>query len=68
MITGDSLVEAVWGEAAPGRPMSSVQTYVSSLRGVIGERIEYTGIGYRLEAPPEAVDSVVFERLLEVAR
>lgn len=67
VITADSLVEAVWGEAAPSRPLSSVQTYVSSLRRVIAERIEYTGIGYRLEAPPEAVDSAVFEWLLEAA-
>jgi predicted ATPase/DNA-binding SARP family transcriptional activator len=66
-ITADSLVEAVWGEAAPSRPRSSVQTYVSNLRRVIAERIEYTGIGYRLQAPPEAVDSAVFERLLETA-
>ena len=67
VVTADSLVEAVWGEAAPSRPLSSVQTYVSSLRQVIAERIEHNGIGYRLEAPPEAVDSAVFERLLESA-
>jgi predicted ATPase/DNA-binding SARP family transcriptional activator len=67
VITGDALVEAVWGEDAPSRPLSSVQTYVSSLRRAIAEPIEHTGIGYRLEAPPEAVDSAVFERLLETA-
>ena len=68
VITADSLVEAVWGEAAPGRPLSSIQTYVSSLRRVIAEPIRYTGVGYRLEAPAHVVDSVVFERLLGAAK
>ncbi len=67
VITADSLVEAVWGEAAPGRPLSSVQTYVSNLRRVIAEPIEYTGIGYRLEAPRDSIDSAVFERLVRDA-
>ena len=67
VITADSLVEAVWGDAAPGRPLSSIQTYVSSLRRVIAEPIRHTGAGYRLEAPSHAVDALVFERLLRAA-
>ena len=63
VITADSLVEAVWGEAAPGRPLSSIQTYVSSLRRVIAEPIRHTGVGYRLEAPSDAVDSVLEDDL-----
>jgi predicted ATPase/DNA-binding SARP family transcriptional activator len=66
-VEADVLVEAVWGDAAPNRPLSSVQTYVSSLRRVLTEPIEHTGIGYRLQASPYTVDSTVFERLLEAA-
>ena len=67
VITADSLVEAIWGESAPSRPVSSIQTYVSNLRRVITEPIEHTGTGYRLQAPPETVDSAVFQRVLENA-
>ncbi|MEE8602384.1 BTAD domain-containing putative transcriptional regulator [Euzebya tangerina] len=64
----DALVEAVWGHAPPTRPRACIQTYVSSLRGIIAEPIEYTGAAYRLDTPPESVDMVRFERAVEAAR
>lgn len=66
-VTADSLIDAVWGEDAPSRRLSSIQTYVSNLRRVVVEPIEYTGAGYRLVAPLEMIDSGMFERLLNTA-
>ena len=71
-VSTDRCVEAVWGDAATGREIRSLQTYVSSLRKVLEPAsrqgddwsiIETTANGYRLSADVET-DIALFERLV----
>ena len=60
----DHLLQAVWGEDAPPAARNTLQSHVSTLRTLLGrEMIEYDEDSYLLRLPPEAVDSVRFERL-----
>src|SRR4029079_11629077 len=65
--TVDELVEALWGSGAPPSARKLVQVYVSHLRRSLpAEARIVTGRGgYALEAPPELVDAVVFQQLVE---
>jgi DNA-binding SARP family transcriptional activator len=61
-----TLIDAVWpteGDSA----RHSLEVHISRLRKVLGAGGEIAGRGggYRLDADPESVDLVVFERLLE---
>ena len=65
--TLDELVEALWGSNPPASARKLVQVYVSQLRRSLPASLRIvtrTG-AYALEAPPELVDAVVFERLVE---
>ena len=68
LVSTDVLTDAVWGENPPGSVRSSVHTYISNLRVVIGGTIERTGPGYRLQVSPDVIDAVVFEHLVDQAR
>ncbi|MEU4227993.1 BTAD domain-containing putative transcriptional regulator [Nonomuraea sp. NPDC026600] len=65
-----TLVEALWGEAAPDAPLHALQSLVSRLRRVLGDPTLLTSgpAGYRLAAEPDAVDAVRFERLARAGR
>ncbi|WP_165975491.1 BTAD domain-containing putative transcriptional regulator [Actinomadura rubrisoli] len=70
-VTDDGLVEAVWGDEAPARAVSSLQVYVSRLRRQLGAHrglLERSGSGYRFVVPPESVDTVQFGRDLDLGR
>jgi predicted ATPase/DNA-binding SARP family transcriptional activator len=64
VVSADRLVEMLWPERRPGRPLTAVQGYVSALRKLLGrEAIETSGGGYVLHADPARLDSERFERL-----
>ena len=49
-VTVTDLIEAVWDDEPPERARTTLQTYVSRLRGVIGqETVRHTPAGYRLD-------------------
>lgn len=66
-VSTDELVELLWPERPPGKPLVSIQGYVSGLRKLLGaETIETAGGGYRLTAEPGTLDVHRFtQRLAE---
>jgi DNA-binding SARP family transcriptional activator len=67
----DHLIDVLWGDTPPPSAVKVLQTYVSSLRHLLGDGlvIRTVGSAYRLEGDlPAAVDAIRFERLLRDAR
>ena len=61
----DRLAAALWQNDPPGNPRRSVQTYVTRLRALLGDRAIRTRTGgYLLDVPSEAVDTQRFDRFL----
>ncbi|MFE4832127.1 BTAD domain-containing putative transcriptional regulator [Streptomyces sp. NPDC056672] len=59
----EELVDAIWGEAAPRAAISTLRSYISRLRRVIGTDVIYsTGGGYALRTPPGALDLTLFRQ------
>jgi predicted ATPase/DNA-binding SARP family transcriptional activator len=71
----DELIEQIWGDAPPARPMGALQNYVSILRRLLqtGEPAQPSPLltraaGYLLDVPAQDIDSAVFESLAVAAR
>ena len=66
----ERLADELWDGRPPAAFETTLRSYVSRLRGVLGESASLVGGGaaYSLEVPPDAVDSVRFEQLLKEAR
>jgi YVTN family beta-propeller protein len=63
-VSGDRIVDALWGEAPPSSATAIVQTYISRLRKALGDgRIETVGRGYRLRLSDDERDIDRVERL-----
>ncbi|WP_435133822.1 AfsR/SARP family transcriptional regulator [Actinacidiphila sp. bgisy144] len=63
------LVECVWAQQPPRHVASSLYTLVNRLRTLLGEESVRTApAGYRLDVPPDRVDALRFERLLDASR
>src|SRR6266487_2592068 len=71
VVSVDTLIDAVWGDAPPRSAVKTVQSYVTRLRDALAddqatrrvrgsEAIVTAPPGYRLVAPPDAVDAGVF--------
>jgi len=57
------LVDELWPEGGPGKPLRNLQVYVSALRAALGPeggRLVTVGRAYRLDIDPAAVDAAVF--------
>ncbi len=67
-IPAERLINGVWGEDASPGTRSSLQTYVSNLRQLLGGRVVFDRGAYRLEVDPDAIDANVFEEELAAAR
>ncbi len=67
-VSTERLIEGAYGDGAPDAARRSVQTFVSKLRGQIGDMITSTGRGYEFTPMESSVDSVEFTALLESAR
>jgi len=63
-VSTDALMQGVYGDDAPQGARRSIQTYVSNLRGEIGDVITATGSGYTLKAKRAEVDALVFEDMV----
>lgn len=61
----DQLVDVLFGQDPPERAAGTVQSYVSRLRGDLGDdgsRLQTRPGGYQLTLDPDQLDSVRFER------
>lgn len=68
-LTGDQLVDRVWGDHPPATARGSLHAYVSRLRSVLGpDRLEGRGGRYVLHAAPGEVDATRFDVLRAEAR
>ena len=73
VVTNDALIEALWPERPPGKPLTAIQGYVSSLRKVLApdcpfDVIVTEPVGYRLVAEREGIDLHRLESLLHTGR
>jgi predicted ATPase/DNA-binding SARP family transcriptional activator len=67
-VSTDALADALWGERPPAAASTSLQTYVSQLRKVLGAHAIVTEAGgYRLVAETGTLDAQVFEQAVEEA-
>jgi predicted ATPase/DNA-binding SARP family transcriptional activator len=68
-VTGDRLIDALWGDDTPGNPANALQALVAQLRRVLGsDAILTSEAGYALKVRPEDVDIFRFERMVVEAR
>lgn len=77
VVSGEQLIDALWGESLPTNARNALQAHVSQLRRVLdaaggapasGELLVTRPRGYRLELPPERLDAARFELLLAQGR
>src|SRR6266540_2886572 len=69
VVSSEKLVDAVWPDRPPRRPVNTIAVYVMRIRRLVGDGVVVTrGGGYALVAGDGDVDAVVFERLLAAAR
>ena len=67
-VSADAMVEAVYAEDTSGRARRRIQTYVSTLRSVMGDVIAKERGGWSLRVDREAVDALRFEDMYESVR
>ncbi|GAA2493747.1 AfsR/SARP family transcriptional regulator [Winogradskya humida] len=68
MATVDELSRAVWGDDSPRTAVSTIRTYVSRLRGILGGAITSVGGGYAVQVPADCLDLARFRRHVDRAR
>jgi DNA-binding SARP family transcriptional activator len=69
VVSRDELIEALWGERAPGTAQKALGVYVSQLRKALGrERIRTRAPGYELRLEPGELDTERFEELVSEGR
>jgi DNA-binding SARP family transcriptional activator len=62
-VSSEALAEALWGGEPPRSQRKALQTHVFRLRRAVGSTLLQThGTGYAVDAEPDAVDAVRFER------
>ena len=65
-VSSDALADALWGEHPPTAAATSIQTYVSQLRKLLGADAIVTQAGsYRLTREAGTVDAHAFEQAVE---
>ena len=68
-VSDDRLLDELWGDDQPAKPVNALQALVSTLRRLLGAgAVVREGIGYVLRVAPDEVDVVRFERLVGSAR
>src|SRR3954471_20566976 len=68
-VSGERLIDEVWGPEPPKSAAASLQNYVSYLRKALGRDVLVTeASGYVLRVDPERFDLARFERLVADAR
>ncbi len=67
-VSSDRMIEALWGDQLPSRPLAALQTAVSRVRRSIGALVIVTGSGgYAFDPSAASVDAERFERLVHSA-
>ena len=65
VVSSDRLIDALWGERAPGTAQKALQVYVSQLRKALGrDRILTRAPGYELRVEPGELDLERFAELV----
>ena len=65
VVPAGSLIDRLWDGDPPEGARGALQSMVSRLRGVLGEKIESHPAGYRLAAGRGQVDALAFEELAD---
>lgn len=76
VVSQDTLIDDLWGEAPPATAAKTLQAYVSRLRKALADeggagqtvRLDTRAHGYVLRIPAESLDAVAFQRGLEEGR
>ena len=68
VVPSAQLVEILWGELPPRTARKNLQVYVSTLRKIVGDRIDFHGWGYRLHADRDELDLLRFRELARAGR
>ena len=69
VVSIDTLVDVLWGDAPPDSARASVHSYISVLRRAVGEGVVVRRpAGYELAVDPEQVDLHEFARAVAIAR
>jgi DNA-binding SARP family transcriptional activator len=55
------LIDALWGDIPPRTARKNLQVYVSALRKIVGDRIDFQGWGYLFRAERDEVDLLRFQ-------
>jgi predicted ATPase/DNA-binding SARP family transcriptional activator len=65
-VSADGLIDELWRGEAPSGAATTLRSYVSRLRTVLGDAAPITGgsSGYALQVLPERIDATRFERLV----
>ena len=69
-VSGDRLIDAVWGDDPPPTAPTTLQAYVSRLRKLLaaaGVGLQSGARGYRLEIDEDAIDACRFDRAVDNA-
>ncbi|MBB6473138.1 DNA-binding SARP family transcriptional activator [Sphaerisporangium rubeum] len=62
------LIDALWGEIPPRTARKNLQVYVSALRKIVGDRIDFQGWGYSFRAERDEVDLLRFQEAARTGR
>ena len=68
VVSRDALIEAVWAGDPPDSARTTLHSYLSNLRGQLGESLVRSGDGYRVDATMENFDALRFEGLVDASR
>ncbi len=68
VISQDALIDSVWSGSPPESAVTTLHSYVSNLRKILGGSIGRDGTGYIARLEESVLDSVEFERLSIEAR
>jgi DNA-binding SARP family transcriptional activator len=60
-VSSETLLEDVWGDEAPPAASATLQSHVSQLRKVLGDRLQRSTAGYVLRLDAVSVDAAEFE-------
>ena len=60
-VSADTLLEDVWGDQAPPAASATLQSHVSQLRKVLGDRLQRSTAGYILRLDGISIDAEEFE-------
>jgi DNA-binding SARP family transcriptional activator/WD40 repeat protein len=64
----DRIIQGVWGEEASNENRHTFYTYLSNLRGLLGDVIVRTGDTYSLAVEPDHIDHLLFVAKVDEAR